>query len=63
MQGNLKNVVFCDTVANLDELKAQIKQHNHNVTPETFRSGAEHAAYRFQLVAENGELPTEQVKP
>ena len=40
-------------IANSAELKAQILQHIHNVTPDILRPVLEHDVYRFQLVAVN----------
>ena len=47
--GYLKDVVFRDPIANLEELKACISQHILNVTLETLQSVVEHAVCRFQL--------------
>ncbi|GBM93967.1 hypothetical protein AVEN_106933-1 [Araneus ventricosus] len=51
--GYLKGV-YGGPIANLAELKNRIMQHIHNITTETFRSVVEHAAFRFQLIGQNG---------
>ncbi|GBM32675.1 hypothetical protein AVEN_89664-1 [Araneus ventricosus] len=52
--GYLKDVVYRGPIANFTELKNRITQHIHNITTETLRSVVEHAAFRFQLIGENG---------
>ena len=50
----LKDFVFSILIAHLAKMKTLTARHILNVTPKTLQSVVEHAASRFQLLAENG---------